>query len=291
MAIFHSRETEQFKQENIPSFDEMMISWNGARPTALNVYASVFINEWTPWLKYGSWGKDGQSSMQCREGSIKVYQDAFEILDGKKATGFQIKVDHPMRLHVFTNAGRSSQNAIPASPVYLQVGGLSQTALSHPRNTSLCSPTSTTAVVRYLTKKMIDPIQFAKNAHDQGFDIYGNWVLNVAESSVHLGSSWNAWVERLNGFGDIYQRLLLGTPVIVSVRGPLPGSAQPYAKGHLIVVTGFDPEKKEVHCMDPAFDADAQTHVRYQLHDFLAAWGRRGHVAYIFEKNHYQSLM
>ncbi|MBX7067228.1 MAG: C39 family peptidase [Parachlamydiales bacterium] len=286
MSMFHSNEAEEFKQENLSPFDEMMISWNGQRPKTgvVNIYARVFLNEWTPWLKYGAWESHSQSSTQEQAGSVKVYQDAFEVLEGKKATGFHIKADEPMRLHVYTNGESEQGSASPLGPVFLQVDGLSQIALAHPRNRDLCSPTSTAAVVRYLTRKTVDPIQFATSVRDHGFDIFGNWVLNVAESSIHLGPAWNAWVERLYGIGDIYQRLLLGTPVVVSVRGPLPGSAQPYAKGHLLVVTGLDPVEKEVHCMDPAFESDAKTHVRYKLDDFLAAWERRGKVAYVFEK-------
>jgi hypothetical protein len=72
------------------------------------------------------------------------------------------------------------------------------------------------------------------------------------------------------------------TPVIASVRGPLPGSALPYAKGHLLVVTGFDAETQNVLCMDPAFPSDAATQTAYPIADFVAAWNRRGNIAYIF---------
>ncbi len=70
--------------------------------------------------------------------------------------------------------------------------------------------------------------------------------------------------------------------MIVSVRGPLINSATPYARGHLLVVIGFNPEKGEVICMDPAFPTDEKTHVRYPLADFLQAWERRGNLAYLF---------
>ena len=162
--------------------------------------------------------------------------------------------------------------------------GLSQMTLDHPRSRDLCSPTSTTAVVSYLSKKQIDPIVFAERAKDHASDIFGNWVLNVAESWHYLGPTWDAWVQKLSGFPELYEKLVLGTPVIVSVRGPLAGSAQPYAKGHLLVVTGFDPGLQMVHCMDPAFSTDEKTDARYPLNDFLAAWGRRGNLAYIFTK-------
>jgi hypothetical protein len=106
--------------------------------------------------------------------------------------------------------------------------------------------------------------------------------LNVAEASHHLGNQWMCWVERLNGFQDIYDRLIQNTPVIVSVRGPLPGSAQPYAKGHLLVVKGYDPSEKKVLCMDPAFPDEKSTLISYDLEDFITAWQRRGKIAYLF---------
>lgn len=284
--MHHSKETKELIRENIPPFDEMMISWNGARPKAgvMNVYARVFLDGWTRWLKYAAWEPNSQSSNRDQTGCVKVFQDAFEVLHGNKASGFHIKVDPPMRLHVYTNSEAGSSNLLPMAPVHLKVSGLSQITVPHPRKNSICSPTSTTAVIRYLTQKAIDPANFADRVRDFEFDIFGNWVLNIAESSIHLGPSWNAWVERLRGMEDIYARLLVDTPVVVSVRGPLPGSAQPYQQGHLIVVAGFDPFEKKVYCMDPAFETDEKTLVQYKLDDFLMAWERRGKVAYIFEK-------
>ena len=108
-------------------------------------------------------------------------------------------------------------------------------------------------------------------------------MFNAAQAAVELGPNWNCWVERLSSFNDIYGRLHQGTPVIVSIRGPLPKSALPYAKGHLIAVVGYDPEKKEVICMDPAFPKNAQTLIGYNASDFIQAWNRRGKIAYVFE--------
>ncbi len=284
--MFHSQETSEFRKESVPPFNEMMISWNGPRPLKgkLEVYARVFLDDWTPWLLYSSWEANAQSSFHTQEGFSRVYQDAFEVLEGKKATGFHIRLNLPMRLHVYTNGSVQSSENLSFSPLYLKLEGLSQMTLDHPRHRSLCSPTSVAAVLRYLLKKPIHPLQIAERVWDRGFDIYGNWVFNVAEGVSCLGPSWNGWVEKLSGFSDLYRKLTSGIPVIVSVRGPLPGSREPYAQGHLLVVTGFDPEKKEVCCMDPAFPSDEATHVRYLLDPFLAAWARRGNVAYLFEK-------
>lgn len=282
--MYHFQKAEEVLQENIPPFNEMIISWNGERLVENKIFARVKLEEWSPWFLYGTWGSASQASYQRKEGFVEVDQDVFQVIGGKKATGFHIKMDHPLRLHVYTNgtAQPTAQNFDKS--IFLKVPGLSQIALNHPRSTSLCSPASLTALIRYLSKKDVGPIEIAEKVWDQGFDIFGNWVFNVAEGWTHLGPSWNAWVERLNGFSDIYRRLTSGTPVIVSVRGPLTGSAGAYERGHLIVVSGFDPKTQEVHCMDPAFATDDETHVRYQLEHFRGAWERRGKIAYIFEK-------
>lgn len=157
--------------------------------------------------------------------------------------------------------------------------------LEHERFKDLCSPVSTTAVTRFLAQDpTINPIHFAQTAWDSGFDIFGNWVFNVADSYTYLGPKWACWVERLNGFDPVYARLSQGMPVIVSVRGPLQGSALPYAKGHLMAVIGYDPLEQKVRCMDPGFPQDSQTLVSYDFNEFMQAWSRRGNIAYVYEK-------
>ena len=301
-AMMHRRTIEsEWTEDNLPPFDELMLSWNADRPSRGKYlfYVRALINEWSPWLLYASWGSDGQTSFinTAENSPVRVYQDALEILENQKATGFQIRIDSEgdaalsqiHGLHVYINSDKTQepqQAEFDSQPIYLSVKGLSQITLNHIRNTALCSPTSTTAVVRYLSNSdAIDPIQFAQNVWDGGFDLFGNWVFNVAQAAAELGPTWNCWVERLSGLNDIYQRLLQGLPIIVSVRGPLPGSAQPYAKGHLIAVIGCDPNQQKVICMDPAFPTDLQTHVFYDQSDFLQAWSRRGRVAYIFSQN------
>lgn len=293
---------QEWREENLPPFDELMLSWNAARPTQgkLLFYVSVKTEEWSPWLLYSTWGSDGQSSFEHtpQDASVKVFQDAVETLNGKKATAFQVKIategsaqlDSVYSLHVYTNSDRAKEIQkfnTEVQPISLKVPGLSQMTIDHVRHKDLCSPASTTAVTRYLSNnEAIDPADFAQKAWDSGFDIYGNWVFNLAQAAVLLGPQWSCWVERSSGFTPIYQSLEQGSPVIVSVRGPLPGSALPYAKGHLLAIIGFDPLNQKVLCMDPAFPTDSETHVAYDFSDFMEAWTRRGNVAYIFSKSH-----
>jgi hypothetical protein len=287
----------EWKEETLPPFDELMITWNGSRPAAgkLLFYISLQFDKWSPWLLYATWERDRQASCHSttNEAPVRVYQDTVEVMESSKAIGFQIKIEGPIEsihtLHVYTNSDQreNPEQAIDYSvPVFLPLKGISQILLKHSRHRDLCSPTSTTAVVRYLSNsEPIHPLYFADKSWDSHFDIYGNWVFNVVQAATELGPKWDCWVERLKGFNDIYRRLRLGTPVVVSIRGPLAGSAGPYPQGHLIAVIGYDPEEKKVICMDPAFPTDEKTLVRYDFSDFLQAWNRRGRAAYIFSKS------
>lgn len=300
-SLFHhlSPITEEWREENVNPFDELFLSWNASRPAngKFLFYVSLKTEEWSPWLLYASWGSDGQSGYltTADEVPVRVYQDAVEVLKGKKATGFQIKIlpekdaslDTIYGLHVYTNSDTAQKMNATYNSIYLKVPSVSQITVNHPRNKDLCSPTSTTAVVRYLLNdNSLDPAIVAKNVWDSGFDIFGNWVFNVAVASTHLGPDWNCFVARLNGFDSIYQHLNQGNPVIISVRGPLKGSALPYAKGHLMVVIGYDALDHKIICMDPAFPNDDETHVSYDFSELIQAWDRRGNIAYIFTKKY-----
>lgn len=302
--MFHVEQVQnEWREEKIAPFNELMLTWNGKRPhqDQYRIYVSLKTDDWSPYLLYAIWGQDQQSSFSrvADASSVRVYQDAVEVLNGYTATGFRIKIesekgaslDGLYSLHVYTSGNqekRKQKRGLDRS-CCLDVEGLSQRVLSHPRCMDLCSPTSTTAVVRFLLNANdLDPVFFAERVRDIGFDIYGNWVLNVAESSHLLGPSWNCWVERLDGFADIYEKLQQNTPVVVSVRGPLPGSALPYAKGHLLVIRGFDAENQRVLCMDPAFLSNEETLVSYPLKEFEEAWGRRGFLAYVYSRQFFK---
>ncbi len=290
--------TSTWKETHLAPFDELMLSWNGPRPSkgTYLFYVSLKTNGWSPWLLYASWGSEGQSSFLSTTplAPVRCYQDTVQVLGGNKATGFQIKivseggaaVDQLRELHVYCNGDRTQESTLSDSePISIPVNGLSQMAIDHIRRKGFCSPTSTAAVVRYLLHtNAIDPISFAEHCWDSGFDIFGNWVFSVAQAAVELGPEWSCWVERARGFDSLYERLQQGTPVVVSIQGPLSGGAQPYQNGHLVVVRGFDPVQQKILCMDPAFLSDEETLVSYDLADFLQAWNRRDRLAYVFIK-------
>lgn len=259
-------------------FDELIFSWEASRPEKEGYLfqISIFNGKWSSWIDYAFWGSTNQYTLQPSQDCIMT----------EGATGFRVRVKGERMcrtLHACATLKKEHRVGLGQghySTIKLGVPGLSQMALADPRAKRLCSPTSTTAVVRYLTKRKLDPLQFADLVWDSQHDIYGNWILNTAEAACQLGTT--AYVARLTSFDPIYASLKRGFPVVVSVRGPLTGSAQEYASGHLIAVIGYDPEKNTVLCMDPAFPTDDKTLTSYPLADFLTAWNRRHGVAYLF---------
>ena len=297
--MYHQKKVQEtWSLETLSPFDELILSWNAKRPVEgkYSFFVSAKVEDWSPWLLYATWGSEGQNSFKTtsEDGTVRVFQDALEVLEGKKATGFRVQIstegdsslDSVYGLHAYTNSDQN-QDPEPMSSfqdsLHLKVQGLSQMRLDHPRFADLCSPTSSTTVTRYLAERPeIDPIHFAKSSWDGSFDIFGHWVFNVAQAASELGPYWDCWVERLSGFHTIYEQLQKGIPVVVSIRGPIQGSDLPYPKGHILVVTGYDSQQHRVLCMDPAFPSDDQTGVSYDFSDFIQAWNRRGKVAYIF---------
>lgn len=285
-------------------FDELIISWNAQRPLKGQyvILASVYIEDhWSSWLLYAVWGDHYQYSFeeQSPKTHVRCFQDQVEVLAGKVATGFRlcVKAYGEANLHDFYRLyGCASllQQPLPLplpsfslphlSSIHLEVPGLSQLNLPHPRATSFCSPISTTAALRFiLSCSDLNPLSFTEKVYDAGFDIYGHWPFNVAQAFVTLGPQGHCWCERVTGFEAIVPYLEKGLPIVVSVKGQLTGSLMPYTSGHLIVVKGYDSRTKRVLCMDPAFPSDADTHQAYPFEEFMQAWKNRRYLSYLFQ--------
>jgi hypothetical protein len=287
----------QWEQETDP-FDELIVSWNAFRPTNgfFKISVSLKIGTWSPWLPYAQWGVSQQYSFEltAQNFPIKVWQDTI-VIEKAEASAFRVRVEAKegarfqdlfslfactTNLKKFSFIEKENEYEF----IKLNVVGLSQFCLSDPRKARLCSPTSTTSVVRYLSgSTQLEPITFADRIRDASFDIFGHWVFNIAQAFVELGGEWNCWIEHLTNFSSLYQKLEKGIPVVVSVKGPLKGAPLPYQEGHLMVVIGYQPDQRRVICMDPAYEDESQTITTYPLQDFLQAWNRRKNIAYIFE--------
>lgn len=280
-------------------FDELIVSWNGFRPSVGKwvFWIRLKQKDWSPWLRYAEWTADSQKTFKSSpEGSwAESYQDAAYPKNGF-CHGFQIKITAEDGANLgtleslFACASNLKKFQIstpgPLSTIQLRnVDGQSQMVLDHPRSRDLCSPTSTSTAVNYLLGyRLVSPTIFASKVRDVEFDIYGNWILNTAEAYEELKGSYKVHVQRLNGFQDLHSYLMQGIPVVVSLKGPLPGGALPYSSGHLLCVVGYDAEESKVYCIDSAFPSNDATRVSYSLTDFLEAWGRRKNLSYVFPK-------
>lgn len=282
---------------DLKPFDELIISWNARRPHAgaYLLQASLYTSEWSPWIDYAYWGSRRQHTFKENNLSafIKNTQDVLTV-SGITATGFKARVIAQ------ENASLKTFRAMYASPIdrrnhamdkttssrktiKLDLQGISQFSSPSEYNPRICSPASMTSVLRYLQKQtVLTHIDFADQVWDSNFDIFGNWILNIAQASHILGENWRCAVAHFHSFDQIYDLLQDGLPVVVSVKGPLSGSALPYSSGHLLAVKGYDAEKRAVICMDPAFPENDLTHVEYPLEDFLNAWSRRSGITYVF---------
>ncbi len=300
-ASHYGQKNYQWETAHLPPFDELIISWNAQRPLKGQyvILASVYIEDhWSPWLLYAVWGDRYQYSFEEKSSKMPVrcVQDQIEILAGKVATGFRLCVKaygeaNLQDFYRFYCCASLLQQPLPSfflptlPFIHLDVSGLSQLNLRHPRATSFCSPTSTTAALRFiLSRSDLNPVSFTEKVYDAGFDIYGHWPFNVAQAFVTLGPQGHCWCERVTGFEAIVPYLQKGLPVVVSVKGHLTGSLMPYTNGHLIVVKGYDPHTQRVLCMDPAFPSDVDTHQAYSFEEFMQAWRNRRYLSYLFHK-------
>lgn len=288
--------THIVEKKEVTPFDELIISWNSQRPHKGHylIQVSLLVESWSPWFDYAFWGVDSQHSFKYEDPahSLSIFQDTIQVTNEKNAKGYKIKLIAKegatlggfRAFYPFTsNNHRLCTELKNYRSVQIEVEGLSQLKLPDERNRRLCSPTSTTAVLRHLMHSSeLCPLDFAKKVHDRAFDIYGNWVLNAAQANHELNGKRECVVRRLANFGELHAILMQGSPVVVSVKGTLPGSFLPYESGHLLVVRGYDSSTQQVLCMDPAYPENETTHVAYPLADFLSTWQRRQGLAYLF---------
>ncbi len=139
----HSLRTiqDEWVQDDLPPFNELILSWNGSRPEIgkHEIYVSVKVDSWTEWLPYATWGKEQSSYSNVSEnGFVKVFQDTLDVLENKKATGFKIKVISNEgalnQLHVYINSDIKGRTpSVLTKPISIPVPGISQMALKHPQ--------------------------------------------------------------------------------------------------------------------------------------------------------------
>ena len=289
---------------DLPLFNQLIFSWNALRPENGNFtfWAQVRnakTKQWSSWHKMVCWGANIQKSFSIKKkNGIEYAYVRLESEDAGGSDGFRIKITaHDGAslglIHGF-NVSLSDLNKFKSEvrALYLQqltsvqidgVPALSQLEIAHPMNHTMCSPTSCAMLLSYMTKQPIDALSFALGSFDNGLQQFCNWPMNSAHAFERAqGSLWFS-IARLSSFKQLHMRLVRGLPVVVSVRGTLPGALKSFPQGHLLVVIGYDKLTQEVICHDPACISNDQTRRVYPLKNFLACWERSYRLAYLAE--------
>jgi len=296
----HHKKTLFFEKDRIKPFTQLVFSWNALRPD--HGYFSFYVQvrnaetqRWGVWHYMADWGVDIQQSYLSKsDGSSTFVHVRLEMEDKKLADAFRIKIvsnkNAPLSLlHSYTIAVSDfnlfkSEHIVSDALQSVYIEGLpliAQFALEHEDNSRICSPVSCTMVIDFLTSTNQNPLDFALKSFDTGLNAYGSWPYNIAHAFNCCGGKVTFFVRRMNFFADIHRQLMEGMPVIVSVRGTLPGALKSFPHGHLIVVAGWDNETREVLCHDPAAENHETVFKRYPIAPFLQAWERSHRLAYI----------
>lgn len=299
----HEKEIS-FSKKDIPAFTQLVFSWNAFRPTKGHFvfYGQVrnaSTKKWSKWHRMMMWGVHVQKSFITESDKVSHYLHVrLELNAGHYADGFTIKIEalDGADLSLLKSFSVNVANLNDFNPedetimdikrsVYIKkVPCFSQFELNHPRNDGLCSPTSCAMLTGFLLSRSIDPVDFAEKSFDSGLDKYGSWPFNMAHAFEKSEGKVSFAVARLNSVTNLHDHLCKGIPVVVSVRGYLPGAPRVYQNGHLLIVVGYDSKTKEVICHDPAV-ADAQLcKKRYPLKSFMNAWERSHRLAYLADR-------
>jgi len=298
------KKTFIFEKTSIIPFTQLICSWNALRPQQgyFSFFAQVHdatTKKWGDWHHMADWGCGVQKTYARESNGISSYAHVRLEVDAKKnADGFRIKIEaHDgaflNMLHgLFATTSdydsfvpESADDIIPhmESVMIENLPKIAQFALDHKDNNRICSPVSCAMVVGYMSDSELDPCAFADGVFDEGLSIYGSWACNVAHAFDVSKARVYFFIKRCNSFGDVHYQLMQGLPVIVSVRGTLPGALKPFPSGHLLVIIGWDKERGEVICHDPAAECHDDVLKRYALDDFLRAWERSYRLSYQVE--------
>lgn len=299
------KESLIFAQDSTAPFTQLIVSWNAFRPQSgyFSFYVQVrnaATKAWGTWHHMVDWGVGVQRSFESKSDGFSSYVHVrLETDDKKEADGFRVKVEPhqsaSLSLVHGLSAAYSNFNIFKPQPhknidqdyasVHLSdMPSIAQFALDHEDKGRMCSPVSCSMVAHYLTGMYKNPLSFAVGSFDVGLGVYGSWPCNTAHAFDSCEGKARFFVRRMNNFKELHQQLAQGLPVIVSVRGSLPGALKPFPHGHLMVVMGWDSQARHVLCHDPAAESDLLVFKRYPLEDFLRAWECSHRLSYVAEQ-------
>jgi hypothetical protein len=289
-----------------PAFTQLVLSFNARLPEkgylSFSVQArSRNTGQWLETHHMLDWGAGISKSYDSIGGASSCHHVRLEV--PRFARGYRVKIQaHDgaevtslRALSICLSDFSKFSDAVPAlaslAPVVIDsVAAYSQMTIEHERAHHMCSPTSLSMLLSFLLEQPINPAHTAQAVYDTGLDAYGSWPMTVAHAYQFCQSKqpserdWCYWaVTRMSSFTDLHAQLVRGIPVMVSVRGSIPGAAKVYPHGHLLLVIGYDARNRKVICHDPAFDHPDKVRVSYDVKPFIQAWGRSHNLAIIVD--------
>jgi len=304
LANVKNKHQISFVNTNTPKFTQLILSWNCAPLNTghLSFYVQARSRKTKKWLEMhhlSDWGANVACSYDRKGTHSQGCHVRLEI--PKYADGYRVKIrakngaDVTSLRALFVNIADMAAFKEPYMPVTELLDSVlvdavpqySQMILDHPRAAHMCSPTSLSMLLGFVFQREIDPLNVAQGVYDEGLGTYGSWPFNAAFAYMvshkqFVETNVPHWaVTRLGSFKELHAHLQRGIPLMISVRGFIPGSAKPYPSGHLLVPIGYDAKTNRVICHDPAFDAPDKVKVSYDLDPFLQAWGRSRNLAII----------
>ncbi len=300
---YSGRKEMLFAKSDVLPFTQLIFSWNSERPKKghFSFYVSArdaVTKQWYNWHKMMEWGDKRQITYSSTHKNGTGYHHVrLEVPTGQKADAFKIKImaQQGAKLSLIRNiyvsvadyrrfkteVGDKMIHRLSSTQIH-NIPRFSQMKLRHKDADRMCSPTSSSMLINSVCAPYaVKPLDFALAVYDHGLDTYGSWAFNTVHAYEICRDMFSFHVERLPSFHSLYAFLKRGVPVVVSVRGELPGAAKVYESGHLIVVIGYDAKKKKVLCHDPAFVSTSNVFNAYNIDDFLRAWEQSRRLAYI----------
>lgn len=300
--VNRGKKTLIFEKDKTHHFTQLVFSWNIVRPE--EGYFSFYVQvrdaqsrRWGTWHHMADWGFDVQKTYLSKSDGISSFVHVrLEMNDKKVADAFRIKIvpyknaslslvhNIAVALSDFTLFKPENMTNSELQSIHIKdMPTIAQFALEHEDNSRICSPVSCTMLTQYLTGHYVDPLQFAAQSFDTGLGVYGSWPCNTAHAFEECKGALYFFVRRMNAFADLHEQLCRGIPVVVSVRGNLPGALKSFPHGHLLVVVGWDKQTSHILCHDPAAESDEHVFKRYPIADFLKAWECSHRLSYVAE--------
>lgn len=304
LSHIQHKDQVSFVNINTPAFTQLILSWNAAPLEAghYSFYVQARSRKTKKWLESHhlmDWGagiaqsydRQGHKSQGCHVRlEVPSYADGYRVKirarNGADITALRALFVNIADMKKFTEPYPEVKERLPSVMVDA-VPQYSQMVLDHPRAPHMCSPTSLSMLLGFVFQQSINPLDIAQGVYDVGLGTYGSWPFNAAFAysvSHQQFPETNVphWaVTRLASFQDLHAHLSRGIPLMVSVRGFIPGAAKPYPSGHLLVPIGYDAHHNKVICHDPAFESDSKVKTSYDLEPFLQAWGRSRNLAIV----------